>query len=152
MLYLVLIAIRLISGNVSPEYDPALALAQAWEESRLDFQAVSRSVDGRREVGHWDKSFPSHWKGPYFCGLWQVEKYTERDCRKTQGFMESWHARRKELRAWLSWCRGGLSCALAGYGCGIAGARQPASCGAGKEPYHRKILQRAARYRRGDFS
>lgn len=153
MLYLMLIAIRLIVGNASPEFDPALALAQAWEESCFDPSAVSRLVEGRREVGPWDKPFPANWRGPYFCGLWQVETYTESACRKVQAFSVSFVQRVHELRAWLLWCRGGVSCALAGYGCGIAGAQHPAMCGAAPNvaPYHERVLRRAARYRRGDL-
>jgi len=141
-----LTVLRLLFGGDArypAEVDPYLAAAQAQVESDLDPCAVSRVVGGRRVSGHWDcdRPFPRAWRGPFFCGLWMTEAYTERACREVQDTVSAWRARRLELRAWLDATRGGLRPALAGYGCGYWGASHPGLCGGSADPYADRVVR-----------
>lgn len=120
---LVIALLQLALGR-GVENDVSIAIGQAWVESRFDPKAVSRVVGNHRESGHWDGGFASNWRGPYFCGLWQVQANTEEDCIAMRDPLTSWFKRRDELHTWLRFCKGDVTCALDGYGCGVAGARE----------------------------
>lgn len=146
MLTLLTILRLLFGGDARypAEVDEHLALAQAQVESDLDPCAVSRVVDGKRVSGHVDchRSFPRNWHGPFFCGLWMTESYTERTCRAEQFIVTAWVHRRTEIRAWLDATRGRLRPALAGYGCGYWGASHPDLCG-GAVPYADRVIRKS---------
>lgn len=115
------------------EVDVPLAYVHAQFESDLDPCAVSRVVAGHRVSGHFPcrVAFPREWRGPFFCGLWMTESYTEQSCRDAQDTVVAWETRRVELRAWLDAEHGDLRRAISGYGCGYWGAAHPAGCGHG---------------------
>lgn len=124
------------------EVDPTLAYAQAYIESDLDPCAVSRVVHHHRVSGHYpcQKPFPPSWRGPYFCGLWMTEAYTEQSCRAMQEPFAAWEVRRGEFRAWLDAAHGNVRRALAGYGCGFWGMSHPGRCGSGA-PYADRVIR-----------
>lgn len=117
----IVIVFNLWFGN-AVETDPRLAIAQAEIESARDEFAVSRVEAGKRHVGHWAQVFPSTFAGPYFCGLWQTEAYSEAECMQMRSPLVAYLTRRNELRAWLSYCHGDAVCMWDGYGCGVQGA------------------------------
>lgn len=100
-----IILLQLFLGH-APEDNVSIAIGQAWVESRYDPTAVSRV------------------RGALFCGIWQVQVSTEEECVAMQDTLTAWKKRREEMQAWLRFCRGNITCALNGYGCGVRGARE----------------------------
>lgn len=119
----------------TPKISAELLLAQSWKESRWTIDAVSRVEvhEGHRErVGgtwKWGKKFPSYFRGPYFCGASQVERYTEKSCRAIGIDLKSNYAEAvSHLYDWLAYCKKakkpGLDCAFAGYGGGVKATKR----------------------------
>jgi hypothetical protein len=104
----------------TPALDVELLLGMAQIESARTWDAVSRVERGRRVTGAWPARTPAG-RGPWFCGPLQAEAYRWSDClamRDGAGYA----AGVDELRVWLRTCRGDLTCALNGHGCGNLGA------------------------------
>ena len=111
----------------TPHVKPELLLAISYTESKFDPMALSR-VEGRsRRVGRWEsREPPKGWrKGTsLFCGPLQTLAKTWDDCLAQRDLATAYRSGVHEIEEWLAdkHVRGNLSRALAGFGCGTAGA------------------------------
>lgn len=144
-----LIVLQLVFGTRT-EYDPFIAYAQARIESTFHADTVSRVSHGKRRVGRWKHRFPSHWRGNFYCGIWQVKAKTEFECLMQRSLFINYITHAAEMRWWLRRCKGDRRCALSGYGCGRAGMLDPDNCGVsrGKRPYADRVMDLADALRR----
>jgi hypothetical protein len=140
------------------ELAPAeVLLAMAWVESRYTTTGVSRlecRADGcHRRTGPWPGPKPQYFAAPYFCGYHGAKARSWAACRDLAGEgLESYVRAADHLHAWWRFCgRDGLarrhgdrlSCAVAGYNGGVAGAR------AGRTAYSVQVIYRARRLAAG---
>lgn len=81
-------------------------------------------------------------KSVFFCGLWQTMALTRRDCDRMRfSVTYALETRTKEWGAWMRACKGNVTCALGGYGCGWFGAKHPSKCGVrGGKSYPFRVL------------
>jgi hypothetical protein len=89
------------------ELPPELLLSVAYVESRLDAAAVSRVS--------WAQAYG-------FCGPLQTIAATEAECTRQRDLGYAYRLGVAELTWWLRYCHGDVARALAGHGCGVAGA------------------------------
>lgn len=144
-------AIHAETEQVSAE----LLLAQAWKESHWTIFWVSRDeiqADGsrKRRIGVWRKNFPSHWRGPYFCGPSQLRRLSQKSCKAVgRDLNASYTEARDHIIEWLGLCerfkKPGLNCALAGYGGGVKATKSKKSRG---WRYSLKIQRKANLYKK----
>ena len=137
------------AASVETGIDPLLLLGMAYHESRFQPDAVSRRhCEGEtcvRRASHWrSRTRGADFRGPYFCGVLQVEARSWRQCLAWRDdLVATYREAAHHLRWWLDepHCRGDLRCALLGYGGGYRLIEVGSS-------YPRRCLHKAAQIRR----
>jgi hypothetical protein len=124
LLRIIAIALRLHSVGVSiddavvhtayavsvemPGVDASLLLAMASIESDFDPRATSR---------------PHGALPPYYCSVLQTAAMSAEECKRQRELAVGYRVGAGELARWLRTCRGNVTCALNGHGCGNYGVR-----------------------------
>lgn len=108
----------------TPELPVELLLAIGWVESRFDPTATSMKINGVRRTGPWRSTKrPRGTLRSMHCGISQATARTWAECLALRDPDLAYIALVDSLERWMKFSRGNLSRALAGYGCGVKGAR-----------------------------
>jgi hypothetical protein len=110
-----------------PGVDASLILAMASIESDFDPRATSR---------------PHGALPPYYCSILQTAAMSAAECERQRELAVAYRVGAGELAQWMRFCRGDITCALNGHGCGNHGV-QTGRCNG----YAQRVLSLARRLR-----